>query len=61
MTSLTPFSDGYKAHEAGKPKSANPYPKQHRHWMRWDGGWIAAQRDKDRQTAKQTQKESTTR
>ena len=57
MTSLTPFSDGFKAFVAGKPQKSNPYPRQHRHWMRWDGGWIAAQRDAQRQAAKQQQKE----
>jgi ribosome modulation factor len=54
---LTPFSDGFKAFVAGKPQKSNPYPRQHRHWMRWDGGWIAAQRDAQRQAAKQQQKE----
>jgi len=63
MTSITQFSDGYKAYQAGKKRNANPYPPHAGTQLslkrvKWDGGWQAAERDAKREQARIANKEA---
>ena len=63
MTSITQFSDGYKAFQAGKKRNANPYPPHAGKQLslkrvKWDGGWQAAERDAKREQASKAHKEA---
>jgi hypothetical protein len=39
------FAEGYEAHDAGQPETANPYPVETDAHLSWNDGWYSAALD----------------